>query len=170
MPNRDSPFRSVDDQALQLLRELLTGLRACVLATGDGDGPYAAMVSFALEADGALLVPLSDLSAHKRHLLTDPRAAMLLSRPDDGRTEILQHPRLVLRCAADALAKDAPAFAAGRDRYLARHPGHAMLFGLPDFDLFRLAPRAGLLNAGFGRAYAVTPADLTAALRHHEQS
>jgi putative heme iron utilization protein len=37
------------------------------------------------------------------------------------------------------------------------------MFGLGDFDLLRLSPEQGLMNAGFGRAYPVTPADLAAA-------
>jgi hypothetical protein len=39
---------------------------------------------------------------------------------------------------------------------------------MKDFDLVALTPRGGLLNAGFGRAFRVTPSDLAAAAGDHE--
>lgn len=154
-----------DAESLGLLSRLLTQRRQAVLATLDPSGaPYTAMVAFAAEAGlGGILVHLSGLSAHKGHLLADPRCSLLVFEPDNGHVEILQHARVSLGCRAELLAKDGPDFAPARERYLAKYPGHKLMFGLGDFDLLRLRPQSGLMNAGFGRAFAVTPADLAAA-------
>lgn len=160
----EGPVWRVDERALEILRSLLAGVRVCTLATHDEKGPYAAMVAYAVEAGlGTVLVHLSDLAEHKRHLDADPRVAVLIARPDDGHTEVLMLPRLLLRCRAVLVPRDGEAYSAARHTYLARHPRHAMTFGLADFDVYRLAPESGLLNAGFGRAYLVTPADVLAA-------
>ena len=166
MPTADDRIRPVDEEALGVIRGLLAGARVCSLATTDEHGPYAALAAFAVDAEtGTLLVHLSDLALHKRQLIADPRVAVLIARPDDGRTEILQHPRLVLRCAAARISKMTAGHADARRTYLERHPRHAVTFGLADFDLFRLTPESGLLNAGFGRAYAVLPLDVLTATR-----
>ena len=153
-----------DAESLDLLSDLLTQRRQAVLATLDPSGaPYTAMVAFATEAglDG-ILVHLSGLSAHKRYLLADPRCSLMVFEPDNGHVEILQHTRVSLSCRAELVAKDGADFATARERYLAKYPGHKLMFGLGDFDLLRLRPESGLMNAGFGRAFAVTPADLAA--------
>lgn len=147
------------------LANLVRTFRQGVLATVDGDGhPYTAMVAFAPEPDyAAFLVHLSDMSAHKQHIRADSRVSLLVFQPDNARTEILQHHRLSLRCSASIVEKDMTDYAQARRTYLERFPLHRMMFDLGDFDLVRLTPRLGLLNAGFGRAFAVTPADLNTA-------
>lgn len=153
-----------DDASWAKLGELVARHRQAVLATLDGGAPYTAMVAYAPEPGfGAFLVHLSDLSAHKQHLRADPRVSLIVCEPDNGRTEILQHARVALACRAVIVAKGTDAHAAAKACYLARFPAHQMMFGLGDFDLVRLAPREGLMNAGFGRAFRVTPADLAAA-------
>jgi heme iron utilization protein len=167
MPPTDERFRTFDDASLVTLAALVRDHRQAVLATLDERGhPYTAMVAYTPEPDfGAVLLHLADLAAHKRHLRADPRVSLLLFQPDNGRTEILQHQRLSLTCRAAIVPKDGPAFSAAREVYLGRFPQHKMMFELGDFDLVRLTVDHGLLNAGFGRAFPVTPADLAAASR-----
>ena len=50
--------------------------------------------------------------------------------------------------------------AALRTLWRARDPKAAVYLGLPDFRFWRLDPQAGFLNAGFGAAFRLTPADL----------
>src|SRR3546814_17513188 len=45
-------------------------------------------------------------------------------------------------------------------RYLARHPKAALYVDFPDFSFWRLEIARASLNRGFGRAYAMTPADV----------
>ena len=164
MPTARDPYRTFDDASLAELAALLAGARQAALATLDAGAPYAAMTAFTAEPGlRGFLVHLSDLSAHKGHLRADPRASLLVCEPDDGQRDVLQHRRVALACRAEVLAKGGPDYLAGKAVYLARFPGHRVTFGLADFDLVRLVPTGGLLNAGFGRAYRVTPADLAAA-------
>ena len=167
MPATNERFRTFDDTALAVLAALLRDHRQAVLATLDGQGhPHTAMVAYVPETDfTGLLLHLSDLSAHKGYLRSDSRVSLLVFQPDNGLTEILQHQRLSLACAAKLVPKGGEAFARARDTYLGRFPQHRMMFDLGDFDLVRLVPEHGLLNAGFGRAFPVTPADLVAAYR-----
>lgn len=166
MNDRREPLSAPDGEALALVRDLLESSRQATLATADADGPYTAMVAFAPTPDfGALVLHLSDLALHKRQLRGDPRAALLVARPDDGRTEILQHPRLSLRCRAEIVAEGDPLYPDTRACYLAKYPKHELMFRLPDFDLFRLVVESGLLNAGFGRAFPLTARHLRAAAR-----
>lgn len=157
-------LQTFDEAAWSKLGDLVASHRQAVLATVDGGAPYTAMVAYAPEPGFAgVLLHLSDLAAHKQHLRADPRVSLIICEPDNGRTEILQHARVSLACAAAIVAKGTDDHAAAKACYLARFPAHQMMFGLGDFDLVRLVPRDGLMNAGFGRAFRVTPADLAAA-------
>lgn len=164
MPESSDPIQTFDPASWAELAALLTSMRQAALATLAVGAPYTAMVAYAAEPGlRGFLVHLSDLSAHKAHLHLDPRASLLVCEPDDGQREILQHRRVSLACRAETLSRDTPEYTAAQAVYLARFPGHRVTFDLKDFDLVRLVPTRGLLNAGFGRAYRVTPADLDAA-------
>lgn len=158
-------YQTFDPASLTELAVLLDAHRQAVLATlnPDSGAPYTAMTAYAMAGDrlaDGFLVHLSNLSAHKHHLRRDGRASLIVFEPDDGQRETLQHRRVALDCAAEFLVKDSDDCAAAKERYLAKFPGHKVMFGLPDFDLIRLMPRAGILNAGFGRAYRVTADDM----------
>jgi putative heme iron utilization protein len=160
------PVQVPDERALAELAALIRDHRQAVLATLDAGAPYVAMLAYVPEPDfSACLIHLSDLAAHKRHLRADPHCALLIFEPDDGRREILQHRRVSIACRGEIVPKHGPEYEAGRERYLAALPMHRLMFGLTDFDLVRLVPVQGLLNAGFGRAFRLTPDDLAAAAR-----
>lgn len=157
-------YQTFDEASLALLATLIRDHRQAMLATVSEGAPYAAMTAYVPEPDfGSFLVHLSDLAPHKGHLRADPRASLIICEPDNGKTEIMQHKRVSLECLAEVIPKESAAYAAARERYLGRLPAHELMFTLKGFDLVRLVPQRGLLNAGFGRAYKVTPADLTAA-------
>jgi heme iron utilization protein len=52
--------------------------------------------------------------------------------------------------------------AAAKAEFLKRHPGAELYADFSDFVFWRLVPQRASLNAGFGRAYALTAADLQA--------
>lgn len=163
-PKKDV-LQTFDDAAWFRLGRLVADHRQAVLATVGPEGrPYTAMVAYAVEPGGTgFLLHLSDLSAHKSHLRADERVSLMVFEPDKGGGEILLHARVNLSCRARILAKGGEEEAAARQVYLSRFPGHQMMFTLKDFDLLRLEPMEGLLNAGFGKAYAVRPEDLVRA-------
>ncbi len=143
-----------------LARHLLRTIRAGALATCDGarDGhPLATLVSLATAIDGAPLLLLSQLSAHRTNLERDPRASLLLAAR--GKGDPLAHPRLSLIGRVQRL-DDADRAARARSRFLARHPKAKLYADFSDFAWFRMEVEAGHLNGGFARAAALTRDDL----------
>jgi heme iron utilization protein len=154
---------TVDDEARRLARNLLRTARHGALATLDpaDGGPLATRIGLAQDMDGSPVFLTSTLSAHTQALLADSRCSILVGEP--GKGDPLAHPRLTLTGRAGRIG-------AGEDeegtrerlrrRYLARHPKAALYVDFPDFSFWRLRVAGASLNGGFGRAYAMTPADV----------
>lgn len=149
---------------LAAIAALMRGQRQAALGTLRGGAPYVSMVAYAAEPDlSGLLLHLSRLAPHTQHLLADPRAALLICEPDDGRDDVQTLARLTLVGTATPIAADSPAYHAARERYLARLPAAAPLFAFPDFVVFRFEPHAARYVGGFARALTLTADDLRAA-------
>jgi len=158
------PFQTFDPESLAWLGAIVRDQRQAALATLADGAPSVSMVAAVAEPGwGSLLLHLSELAAHKRNLRADPRCSLLLVEPGDGPAELLQRRRVALDGTAELLDKESADYAAAKACYLTALPRHAMMFGLADFDLVRVTVTGGLLNAGFGQAYRVTPEDLAAA-------
>jgi len=148
------------------LLALIRRHRQATLAVVDAEAgePVTAMVSYVEEADcAAVLIHLSNLSAHKRILQRNPVCSMLICEPDTGSGEVLSLARVALQATAEQLARDSEEYAAARGRFLEKLPSAQIMFSLPDFDLFRVRPHRARFIAGFGRAFEV--ADWTNFLR-----
>src|SRR5277367_2389939 len=66
-------------------RELLRAARSGTLATtADGGQPFASLVTPACAPDLSLLLLLSDLSEHTRHLRAEPRCSILICGNAEG--------------------------------------------------------------------------------------
>ncbi len=136
-------------------RILLRAARAATLATAEDGQPYAALVTPAPAPDLSLLVLLSGLSAHTRHLQKDGRCALLVqgdATDDNPQTA----PRLTVLGVASP--EPDPALKA---RWVARHPYAAFYADLGDFRLVRIRPTGGQYVGGFASAHRVDVADLT---------
>jgi len=159
---RPDPHRTPDADAIALAQDILGHARDAVLSVLDAEGwPMASRVALQAGRDGCPLAMLSDLALHTAALRADPRAALLIDAapPEDGRGMTLNRPRLSLQVKAQLLAARE---AEGQRRlWVERDPKAAIYIRLADFRLWRLEPRGGLLNAGFGRAYRLTAADLS---------
>ncbi len=157
---RIDPIRPTDDEARALARSLLTGARFAALGTLDPTGaPQVTRIALGLDADGAPVTLISQLSAHTAALKADPRASLLVGEPGP-RGDPLTHPRLTLQVRAAFIARDDRNHAGLRDRWLALHPKAKLYVDFGDFGFVRLDPVSAALNGGFGRAYALTPDDL----------
>lgn len=135
-------------------RALLRAARAGTLASvGDGQ-PFASLVTPATAPDGAVLLLLSGLSEHTRHLRNEPRCAVMVAGPADG-----PNPQTAPRLTVTGLAapENDPALKA---RWVALHPYAAFYAGFADFQLWRIEPRAGLYIGGFASATRLRQADL----------
>ncbi len=148
-------------EELTIVAALIGGSRQAALGTLHGGAPFVSMVGYAAEPEfGGVLLHLSRLSAHTRHLLDAPAAALLIAERDDGRDDVQTLARITLVGDAQPLDPAGASYAAARERYLARLPAAEMLFSFPDFVLFRLAVREARYVGGFARAYTLTPAQL----------
>lgn len=153
-PARPLPAAQAPFDAIGLSRRLLRSIRSGALATLDTDGtPFASLVTIATDVDGTPLMLLSQLSAHTRNLLADPRCSLLFSA--GGKGDPLAHPRLTVAGRATRTT-----VTRARERFLARHPKAALYADFPDFGFFALEPTAGHLNGGFAKAATLTEAEL----------
>jgi len=141
-------------------KKLLRAGRGGCLATSapsdkPGGQPFASLVTPACMPDGALLLLLSRLSNHTRHLAADPRCSVMVT----GKAETA-NPQTAPRVTVTGLAAivDDPALKA---RYLAIHPYAAQYVDFGDFATWRIAPSEGMLVGGFARAHRIEGTALT---------
>ena len=135
-----------DWQARRLLRAARVGTLATVGPSADGGQPFASLVTPAIAMDGAILLLLSDLSEHTRHLRAEPRCSLLVAGPAQS-----ANPQTAPRVTVTGIAA-VSGTARDRARFLAVHPYAALYAGFGDFHLWRIVPRGGLLVGGFARA------------------
>jgi hypothetical protein len=149
-PARAGGFRQEAWEARRLLR----AARAGTLATSAQGQPFASLVTPACAPDLALLLLLSSLSEHTRHLRAEPRCSVLVAgTPADANPQTT--PRVTVTGTAEVVDD-----AALKARYLAVHPYASLYAGFGDFALWRIRPAGGLYVGGFGRAARLRAADL----------
>lgn len=130
------------------------------LATQRDGQPFASLVTHAVAPDGAVLMLLSAMSAHARHLETEPRCGLMVT----GEPENLNWqtaPRLSVTGTAVKLDHDAEDGSWSRRLWVAHHPYARLYADFGDFAIWRLRPEAGLFVAGFGRIHHLDAASLT---------
>lgn len=144
-----------DDAPPWAARKLLRAARSGTLATSLAGQPFASLVTPATAPDLALLLLLSSLSEHTRHLRAEPRCSVMVVGTPAG-----ANPQTAPRATITGLAEviDDPALKA---RYLAMHPYAALYADFGDFALWRVRPMGGLFVGGFARAARLRLADLT---------
>jgi len=143
-----------NDTPARAARRLLRAARAGTLASSGDGQPFASLVTPATAPDASVLLLLSDLAEHTRHLRADPRAALLVAGAATAANPQTA-PRLTLTGLAEKLDDDAL-----KARWLALHPYAAVYADFADFHLWRIRPRGGLFVAGFARATRLRPAEL----------
>lgn len=160
LEKKKDPLLPVDDGARRLAKDLLRCARHGALATLDpADGtPLATRTALATDMEGAPVFLTSTLSAHTQALFADARCSLLVGEP--GKGDPLAHPRLTVSGTAKRVTGGDPARDRVKRRYLARHPKAGLYVDFPDFSFWRLEISRASLNGGFGRAYAMTPADV----------
>lgn len=152
-----APLNPLDEKARTLLCQMMSELRFAALGVIDPQtqAPHLSRVAVQQGPDGMPLALLSGLAAHSRALLADHKAGLLIEA-SQPKGDPMTHPRLSLQCLATPMALT-PAL---RARWLAAHPRAQVFIDLPDFRPWQLRVQSGLLNAGFGKAYPVGPADM----------
>jgi len=135
-------------------RLLLRASRAGTLATSDAGQPFASLVTPATAVDGSVLMLLSGLSPHTRHLQVEPRCSLLVVGAQSG-----PNPQTSPRLTVVGVAAPEPDPALKR-RWVALHPYAAFYAELGDFQLWRLRATSGQFVGGFASAHRFRAADL----------
>lgn len=160
MSKRPDPVQPANDEALTLVRQLLSlGHAALAWEDPDTGSPGISRIAFSRDPEAGMLTLVSGLAPHFRALRDRPSCALMLGEVGD-KGDPLTHPRLMIRASASFVAADDPARPGLRDRWLQRHPKATIYIDLADFAFVRLAPVSALLNGGFARAFHVRPEDL----------
>lgn len=143
------PPRPSAEQEAQLARRLLRAAREASLATVSEGQPFASLVTPAVAPDLSVLLWLSRLSGHTRHLSRDARCSLLVLGPRMG-----PNPQKRARLTLTGLAAEVTGEEAGplKALWLAKHPYARLYMGFGDFGLWRIAPQAAHFVGGFARA------------------
>lgn len=153
------------DEGQTLLRLIHDGRWATLAVTGP-DGPIAAQVAYAPEPDMAgVVLLLSMLAAHTRALHDDPRVALSISEPDDGRDDPQTLRRVSFQGRMVEIEREDPRFEGVAKLYLRRFPAAHRLFEFSDFKLLRLAIDQARYVGGLGDARTLTSTALRALVR-----
>ncbi len=136
-------------------RLLLRAARVGTLATAIDGQPFASLVTPATAPDFSVLLFLSSLSEHTRHLRAEPRCAIMVAGPPAE-----ANPQTAPRLTVTGIAEPAPDPAL-KARWLAVHPYAALYADFADFSLWRIRPLAALLVGGFARATRLRQSELT---------
>jgi putative heme iron utilization protein len=137
---------SIEEDPAWLARCLLRSVRVGTLATSAKGQPFASLVTPACTPDLSVLLLLSGLSEHTRHLVADPRCSILVAGAAESANPQTA-PRLTVTGVAEHVAE--PEL---KTRFLAVHPYAALYADFGDFSVWRIKPVAGLFVGGFARA------------------
>ena len=147
-----------ESQSEPSLIEFISGFKTVNLATVSSDGqPLASYAPFVSE-DGAFYIYVSQLAAHTRNLIQNPRCHIMLLRDEAETSNPFARQRLSFNCSVKAVERDAEEYQRILKQYRERFgPVVEMLSSLPDFVLFRLTVEGeGNLVLGFGKASNVS--------------
>jgi hypothetical protein len=138
-------------------RRLLRAAAAATLATSAEGQPFASLVTPTTAPDLSVLLLLSSLSEHTRHLRAEPRVALMVAGTPEG-----PNPQTAPRLTVTGLAEPVPAeqVPALKARWLRHHPYAALYADFGDFALWRIRPMAALWVGGFARATRLRAAEL----------
>ena len=144
------PNEEVQAAWVNLADEVRTG----VLLTLRNGRPFGSHVPYVFGRHWThAYIHVSRLALHTEHLLLDPRVGLFVSEPDCPGKNPLALRRMNLQGEAALLNVSAPDYAEVKERYLARFPQSAMMFGFADFALWELRLQDAHLVLGFGQAY-----------------
>ena len=143
-----------------VVREALafsSAFQSLLMATADGDGhPHVSYAVHVTDTSGAFYVYISGLAMHTRNLANRPVASIMFIEDEGQAANPFARKRLTIDCGAELIPRHTPSWEEVLARFAERHGGIVgVLKGLPDFQLFRLVPTAGVYVRGFGQAYTL---------------
>ncbi len=152
----------MDIESRKLLLNILTSVRVAALATIRDEAPRVSMVSFVTAQDfSAFYIYVSRLGQHTLDMEKNNQVSLLITEPDDGRTDPQTLARLSIRASAGFMENGEPGYAPVKERYIERFPASEPLFRFADFGLWRITPKGARFVAGLGKAFNLAPESLT---------
>jgi putative heme iron utilization protein len=155
VPSAGHPGDAPVDASAWEARKLLRAARVGTLASSLAGQPFASLVTPACAPDLGVLLLLSSLSEHTRHLRAEPRCSVLVVGAAAA-TNPQTAPRATITGLAEVIDD-----AGLKARYLAVHPYASLYAEFSDFALWRVRPMGGLFVGGFARTARLRLADLT---------
>jgi hypothetical protein len=150
------------------LRELLHTQRVAALGTVDAQNcPQVSMVPYAiaqLPQSSVLVLHVSGLAAHTRHLEARPEASLMVMQAEVANQAVHALPRVTFSVRAQTLDSSPPnhgnhgnhaVYAICRAAYLSRFPEVEPMTALPDFRFVMLDILQARHIAGFGAARTI---------------
>ena len=145
-----------DPEHLRAAAFLLLAARCGTLATVHEGIPHASLVTPAVDEDGQIVLLLSSLAAHTRHLRANPACALLVTGTAESENPQTT-PRLCLSGAAHPVSAEGV-----RERFLNIHPYAVQYADFGDFSFWKITIATSQYIGGFANASSL---DVTA-LQH----
>jgi putative heme iron utilization protein len=156
----------MDAAVVAAIRHLLDTERILTLAVLVDGVPVAALLPYAVSADGAsLLVHATGLARHTRGLVDGAMVGVAVHEPATADRDAMQIPRLTVEATVRVVARDTAAWQEAAARLVARFEAAATTLALPDFVVVALELGRGRYVEGFARAVNVTRETFAAAAR-----
>jgi len=148
----------MDAQSEKVLARLIRNTRIAALATLRSEAPQTSMVSYLVADDFSVFyIFISRLAQHTVDMQKDKHISLLICETDDGRDDPQTLARVSIRGTAEGIENGEPGYARLKEAYIARFPESEKLFGLADFNFWRITPKGGRYVAGFAKAFNITP-------------
>ena len=146
----------------QRLATLIRNHRWAALASEGEEGPEASWVAYAVEPGfSGFLLHLSQLAAHTRNLLKDPRACLAISEREREGQDPQLLARVMIQGMVEAIPQRTTDYMESAHRYQEQLPDSKPLFEFGDFMLLRLKPIRARFVGGFAQASTLDPDDLS---------
>lgn len=139
------------------LRRLIDSQRTLLLATASPEGHTdISYAPFVRDREGCFYIFVSELALHTANLWRNPKASVMLIRPETESHNLFARERATFQCRSREIAPNERRYSQQLDQ-LQEQFGQtvALLRSLPDFHLFGLSPESGRYVAGFGRAFRI---------------
>jgi putative heme iron utilization protein len=143
------------------LRRLMASQQTLLLATASPeDLPDISYAPFIRDLDGHFYIFISELATHTANLQRNPKASVMLIRPESESGNLFARERAVFQCRVKEINQNETRYSLQLDMLQDRFgPVVNLLRSLPDFHLFELCPESGRYIAGFGRAFRISIED-----------
>ena len=148
----------------QSLRTLITTQALAALGTVQGGEPFVSMVPFAINKRAQLIIHVSTLAAHTKHMLENSRVSLMVMAAPSPDVSAQATPRVSIQGVAAQLDKASAEYEEAKAAYVERFPQSLDLFDFADFSLFAITPTSARFVAGFAQAMTMSAEEFHAAL------